>query len=190
MHSSTSQPNADHISPSRTKAETALISRAQSQSFPEEYQALKLGKEITPNSRLAPLSPEFDKALEIILVGGRLRESKDLEPDTIHPIVLDPKHPRTQLLIKNWDKRLFHPGPDTVFTELRRAYWILWGRQAVKKHQWACVKCRKWRVKPVYPKMADLPPSRLRLWKPPFWSTGVDCFGPLSIKVGRRVDKR
>lgn len=85
------------ISPSRTKAETALISCAQSQSFPEEYQPLKLGKQIAPNSRLAPLSPEFDRALEILR--GRLRESKDLEPDAIHPVVLDPKHPLTQLLM-------------------------------------------------------------------------------------------
>ena len=38
--------------------------------------------------------------------------------------------------------------------------------------------------------MADLPPARLRLEKPPFWSTGVDCFGPITVKVGRRVEKR
>ncbi|XP_078801120.1 uncharacterized protein LOC111946770 [Oryzias latipes] len=25
---------------------------------------------------------------------------------------------------------------------------------------------------------------------PPFWSTGVDCFGPLQIKLGHRVEKR
>ena len=37
--------------------------------------------------------------------------------------------------------------------------------------------------------MADLPPARLRLLKPPFWSTGVDCFGPLMIKLGRHVEK-
>lgn len=38
--------------------------------------------------------------------------------------------------------------------------------------------------------MADLPPARLRLYKPPFWSTGVDCFGPYNVKVGRRTEKR
>jgi len=38
--------------------------------------------------------------------------------------------------------------------------------------------------------MADLPSSRLRLYKPPFWSTGVDCFGPYTIKIGRRREKR
>ncbi|XP_036003146.1 uncharacterized protein LOC118566137 [Fundulus heteroclitus] len=38
--------------------------------------------------------------------------------------------------------------------------------------------------------MADLPPSSLRLYKPPFYSTGVDCFGPMMIKEGRRNEKR
>lgn len=38
--------------------------------------------------------------------------------------------------------------------------------------------------------MADLPPSRLRLYKPPFWSTGMDCFGPFNVSVGRRHEKR
>jgi len=38
--------------------------------------------------------------------------------------------------------------------------------------------------------MADLSSSRLKLFRPPFWSTGVDCFGPLRIKLGRRVEKR
>ncbi|XP_035986234.1 uncharacterized protein LOC118559686 [Fundulus heteroclitus] len=38
--------------------------------------------------------------------------------------------------------------------------------------------------------MSDLPEVRLRLFKPPFYSTGVDCFGPFIIKVGRRSEKR
>lgn len=38
--------------------------------------------------------------------------------------------------------------------------------------------------------MADLPPSRLQLHQSPFYSTGVDCFGPYTIQVGRRHEKR
>lgn len=43
---------------------------------------------------------------------------------------------------------------------------------------------------PNVPKMADLPEARLRLLKPPFFSTGMDCFGPFTVKVGRRLEKR
>ncbi|KAL3987511.1 hypothetical protein ACER0C_014626 [Sarotherodon galilaeus] len=38
--------------------------------------------------------------------------------------------------------------------------------------------------------MADLPAARLCITKPPYWSTGVDCFGPYTIKIGRRHEKR
>lgn len=38
--------------------------------------------------------------------------------------------------------------------------------------------------------MADLPIARLRLYKPAFYSTGMDCFGPFVVKVGRRTEKR
>lgn len=38
--------------------------------------------------------------------------------------------------------------------------------------------------------MADLPPARLHLSKPPFYSTGMDCFGPFQLKIGRRAERR
>lgn len=77
-----------------------------------------------------------------------------------------------------------------MFAELRRKYWILRGREAVRRHQHHCIECRKWRGKPQIPRMADLPPARLRLYKPAFYSTGLDCFGPYTIKIGRRTEKR
>lgn len=142
------------------------------------------------SSKLSNLSPEYDASLSLIRVGGRLRRAENLAADTLHPILLSPDHPTTQLIIKDYDHRLLHPGPERVFAELRRMYWILKGRQAVRKHQSQCLECRKWHGNPVVPKMADLPAARLRLHQPPFWSTGVDCFGPFSIKIGRRQEKR
>ncbi len=56
--------------------------------------------------------------------------------------------------------------------------------------QHLCKECKKWKAKPVIPKMADLPPARLRHQKPPFYSTGIDCFGPFQIKIGRWCKKR
>ncbi|XP_041841884.1 uncharacterized protein LOC121640249 [Melanotaenia boesemani] len=38
--------------------------------------------------------------------------------------------------------------------------------------------------------MSDLPVSRLRLHQPVFFSTGIDCFGPMQVKIGRRSEKR
>lgn len=162
-----------------------LISNAQSESFPAEFQALENGKQISPHSRLLPLSPEYDKTLRVIQVGGRLRRSTNLQSDTIHPLVLDPKHHVIQLLIKDYDERLLHPGPERVFAELRRSYGADKLLKIINGH---ALNVKKMAYQTHQPKMADLPPSRLRLCKPPFWSTGVDCFGPLSIKLGRRVE--
>ncbi|XP_063321729.1 uncharacterized protein LOC134619834 [Pelmatolapia mariae] len=175
---------------SRREAEIALLKRSQSESFPAELAALQSGKTISPNSRLLSLSPELDHTVGLIRVGGRLRRAENLKEDTIHPIVLAPDHPVTKLVVQDYDNRLLHAGPDRIFAEMRRTYWILRGRQIIKRHQRSCVECCKWRSKPVTPQMADLPAARLRVTKPPYWSTGVDCFGPYTIKIGRRHEKR
>lgn len=175
---------------SQREAEIALLKRSQSESFPAELAALQSGKPISPNSRLLSLSPELDHTVGLIRVGGRLRRAENLKEDTIHPIVLAPDHPVTTLLVQDYDNRLLHAGPDRIFAEMRRTYWILRGRQIIKRHQRSCVECCKWRSKPVTPQMADLPAARLRITKPPYWSTGVDCFGPYTIKIGRRHEKR
>ncbi|XP_046577175.1 uncharacterized protein LOC124285075 [Haliotis rubra] len=85
---------------------------------------------------------------------------------------------------------LKHYRPEWVLAEMRRTFWIIHGREAIRKYQRKCTTCRKWRAKPEAPKMADLPSARLRLFKPAFYSTGIDCFGPLIVKVARRLEKR
>ncbi|KAJ8286056.1 hypothetical protein GJAV_G00034060 [Gymnothorax javanicus] len=165
------------------QAERMLLKRAQQESFPEEQRLLKAGKPVQRSSRLLNLSPELDNTGELIRVGGRLRRSEDLAYSSLHPLVLDPSHPVTCLLIQDFDSRLRHPGPERVFAELRRTYWILRGREAVRRFQRTCTECRRWRAKPAVPKMADLPAARLRLFKPPFYSTGIDCFGPFDVKA-------
>ena len=54
-------------------SEKHLLQRAQTDSFPEEFNALKSNKLIPKSSKLLPLSPEYDPDLGLIKVGGRLR---------------------------------------------------------------------------------------------------------------------
>ncbi len=171
-------------------AEWPILQKSQVDSFPDEYKLLKAGKPVPSTSRLLVLAPEFDDSCQLIRVGGRLRQAEGLELSVIHPIVLDPHHWVTKLLIRDYDSKLCHPGPERVFGEIRRNFWILRGREAIRKQQHLCKDCQKWKNQPVIPKMADLPPARLRLLKPPFYSTGMDCFGPFQVKIGRRCEKR
>lgn len=180
MHGAAGE-TGDPGAPEYQQAETSLLRQAQLDSFPTEYQALTTGKPIPSFSRLLTLSPEMDETTALIRVGGQLRQATHLSYSTAHPIVFDPKHPITHL-IKQYDTKLCHPGPERVFAEIQRHYWILRWREAIWHHQHSCVKCQRWRAKPNIPKMAEIPPARLRLMKPAFYSTGVDCFGLFLVK--------
>ncbi|XP_067674964.1 uncharacterized protein [Haliotis asinina] len=172
------------------KTEMFLFRKVQCDSFPEEFSALQSHKKLPTDSRLAQLDPVYDNENNVIRVGGRLRRAESLSCDAQHPVVLDPHHQITQLIIKDFDERLLHYGAERILAEIRRKFWILRGREAIRQHQRKCATCRKSRAQPQLPKMSDLPPSRLRLYKPAFYSTGVDCFGPMTIKIGRRTEKR
>ncbi|XP_014876949.1 uncharacterized protein LOC106939156 [Poecilia latipinna] len=187
-HGAATEPVDKHIISPRD-AEVLLLRGCQAHSFPREVTALKAQKPLPSNSNLLSLAPEWDAAIGLIRVGGRLRRLENPNIIEIHPIVLDPRHPAVKLLIKDMDEHLKHPGTERVYAELRRHYWILRGRQAIRHHQLNCPTCQRWRAQPKVPQMADLPPQRLRLLCPPFYSTGVDCFGPFLVKIDE-VDQR
>ncbi|MFN9905588.1 MAG: integrase zinc binding domain-containing protein, partial [bacterium] len=80
-----------------------------------------------------------------------------------------------------------HAGVDAMIMRSRSQVWITRVRpkaQAIKK---ACFTCRKRAKELGSQQMAPLPAHRMGP-TPPFWSTAVDLFGPLSI-VGT-VNKR
>ncbi|XP_033110689.1 uncharacterized protein LOC117111809 [Anneissia japonica] len=173
------------------KLEIMMLQRAQREAFAEEYALLKNGKPEQKSSRLSNLAPEFDSEVELIRVGGRLRRASNIEIDA-HSIVLDQKHPVTQLLIKrvNSNASNHSAGYGQVFSCIRRRYWILKGLSAVKSVLRNCPDCQRWRGKAKVPRMADIPEARLRIGLPAFYSTGMDCFGPYQVKLGRRTEKR
>lgn len=79
-------------------AELHLLKQAQIVSFPEKLQALAACKAI------------HKQTLGLIRVGGRLRRAEGLDLYAMHPIVHDPQHLVTKLLIREYDDRLLHPG--------------------------------------------------------------------------------
>ncbi|KAA8585656.1 hypothetical protein FQN60_004350 [Etheostoma spectabile] len=100
------------------------------QNFPEEVTALRAQKPMSSRSRLFCLAPDWDSTLGIVRGGGRLRRPQNANLEDIHPIVLDPRHPTTKLLVKEFNERLLHPGVEQVYAELRRQYCMLQARIA------------------------------------------------------------
>ena len=126
-------------------AEVMVLQRVQREVFPTEMACLERKVELSNDSRLRQLAPELDDK-GILRVGGRLRRAQGLTEDTKHPILLPQKHAVTDLVIRQHDTRLHHPGSERLFAELRRRYWILRGREAVRRYQSRCTECRKLKV--------------------------------------------
>lgn len=114
------------------QAEVVILQRAQQQSFPDEYRLLSAGKPVLSSICLVIPAPEMDKSMALIR-GGRLRRLEGQSNVTLHPVVLDAPHPTTRLLIQKYDGDLHYPGPEHVFTELRRTYWVIHGREATEE---------------------------------------------------------
>ena len=76
---------------------------------------------------------------------------------------------------------------------MRHKYWIAGLRSVlISVITYNCYLCKKLRANPVNPLMSDLPLGRLAYGLPPCSHCGIeiDYFGPLLVKIGRRVEKR
>ncbi len=102
------------------QAEVCILKQVQQESFPEDYKLLGTGKPVRSGSRLVTLAPEMDLSSGLIRVGGCLRRTVGIEDSILHPLVLDPSHPVTHLIIHHYDDQLHHPGSEWLFWDIRR----------------------------------------------------------------------
>ena len=77
-----------------------------------------------------------------------------------------------------------------MLSSLRKRFWVLHGNSAVRQLFTDCVRCSRFKGELGEQKMADLPECRVDSEHPPFYHTGVDYFGPYTIKDGRKQVKR
>jgi len=158
-----------------------LIKRAQERHFQEEMNDLVRDQHLRTNSKLKSLNPFMD-ASGILRVGGRLQFA-NVSYDERHPIILIANDPLTRLIIDYEHRRLMHAGPQHLLASLRRHYWILGGRSAVRLHTHKCMKCYRWKIKAATQLMGSLPAARVNP-SPAFYVTGLDYAGPIVIRHG------
>ncbi|TRY61943.1 hypothetical protein TCAL_10562, partial [Tigriopus californicus] len=161
-----------------------IIKRAQKESFGEELDALITGRKLKKTSRLAGLNPTIDPS-GLIRVGGRIDRAK-APYDLRHPVVLEPSHPLTHLILNKIHFEGNHGGTNHVLSILRQHYHVLRGREAVKRTKTRCSFCRKRDARPLDQIMADLPNERFEIHAPPFSRISVDCFGPYVPKSAEK----
>lgn len=163
------------------QAHDCIIKLVQDQAFHEDIHYLKNHGQLPKSSKLHSLHPFIDNN-GLLRVGGRLTNSS-LKYETKHPLILPKSHFITQLIIESTHSQQLHGGCQTTMAALRRKYWILSCRDAVRKILFRCVKCFRTKPRSDSPLMGDLPATRVTPSRP-FSITGIDYAGPIIIKNG------
>lgn len=119
----------------------------------------------------------------MIRVSGRLHNAP-IADTAKHPIVLPNKHPLTKLIIGNAHHRTLHGGAQLMMNFLRSAYWIIGGKNMIKKFVHDCVICAKQKADTKTPMMGSLPSIRCSPARP-FLHSGVDYAGPINVRTSK-----
>ena len=156
-----------------------IIELIQKETFKQGLQDLFSSSQVNQNSKLVTLNPILDN--NIIKVGGPLKNIIGIPNNLKHQIILPRHHPVTDLLILHYHKSNHHCGRDQTPALLRERYWIVKAKSIIR------LLCKHARSMPKPQLMGNLPKERIAVFKPPFTITGVDCFGPVTIKQYKRT---
>lgn len=168
--------------------ERALVRYVQRQHFDLDIEGLLKGS-VSKQSRIRKLNPTIDED-GFLVVRGRLKHSS-LPRSANQPRILPKDHSLSLLLAHEAHSSLaMHAGRETSTFRLREHYWVIGARTLMKKVIRNCFVCKRFRNPLMQQRMAELPRDRVTADQPPFYSTGVDCFGPFMVKRGRSLEKR
>ena len=160
-------------------AERYWIQSIQLEEFSMEISYLQ-ARQATKPIRVDQFGLYLDES-QILRCRGRINNSS-LCLGAKNPILLPYNHHYVNLLIIHVHRKLKHSGIGDTLASIREQYWVLKGRQAVKRIIRKCVTCK--RMDGVaYPvvRPPDLPTTRVSD-DPPFSHTGVDFAGPLYVR--------
>ena len=119
---------------------------------------------------------------------GRIQKAAVLY-STKHQVLLHKDHHLSVLLVRSAHIRVLHNGVKDTLTELRSRFWIVKGRNFIKKIINQFLAWRRHEGKPYNaPPPPPLPDFRV-VEAPPFSFTGVDFAGPRYVKSGTNMKK-
>uniref|UniRef100_A0ABD2W611 DUF5641 domain-containing protein n=1 Tax=Trichogramma kaykai TaxID=54128 RepID=A0ABD2W611_9HYME len=162
----------------RINTEKRIIKIIQGEGFKKEITILHELKD-SKRTRLAALDPFMDED-GLLRVGGRLLNAS-IKSDQRNPILLPSYHHVTDLIIQDYHVHFHHAGIQTTLSNLRHRFWLLDGKNQVRRVIHRCVICIRHRPTIMHGKMGNLPAARVQE-SYPFQHTGIDYFGPLFIK--------
>ena len=171
------------------KAESNIIRMMQQRAYGKEMDKMTTGgKKKGRMESLKKLNPFIDQE-GVMRVGGRLANSQEDDRDKF-PIIIPKNSKATTAMIRWHHAKIEHRGKHFTISRIRSAgYWVINGNKEVGSVVYKCVRCLWLRGKCSNQKMADLPYNRTEA-APPFTYCGVDIFGPILVKEGRKTVKR
>ena len=138
--------------------------------------------------RFRKLNPFIDEE-GILRVGGRLSNAQE-DVAFRFPAIIPKGTVCTKRLVEWHHKQVAHRGKHTTVCKIREeGWWIISAGKEVGAVVFKCVRCKWLRGKFLEQMMANLPISRTTI-EPPFTYCGVDLFGPMLVKEGRKEVKR
>ncbi len=180
-----------------TRAEILLFSQAQFEGFPSEMVTLIRNESLPVDKKkfIEKPSPLYDGTPfldgdRIMRMRNRTDGARDLSMASRRPIILPRDSRITRLLIQHYHAKYLHQNHNTVINEIRQKFYIPRLRVVLKGVRSECQRCKVRKAPIMAPQMADLPQERLATFSKPFSYTGIDYFGPMTIKIGRRTEKR
>lgn len=79
---------------------------------------------------------------------------------------------------------------NATIAAVREQFWVPKLRVLVRSIHKSCQLCRFRSATPIIQIQGQLPQDRMDAYTRPFTNTGLDYFGPLSVTIGRRQEKR
>ncbi|KAK6191879.1 hypothetical protein SNE40_003459 [Patella caerulea] len=156
-------------------AEQLWLKTVQLHPFPPELEHLRdHGKSITYVKQFRLYLDQHG----LIRCQSRIGDSNVCEHSK-RPYLLPSKQYFTKLIIQDAHHNVHHNGIRETLNLIRELYWIIRGREAIKKIVRQCIVCCKLQGHPYSTRpIPDLPADRVSL-DPPFTNTGLDFAGPL-----------
>lgn len=173
-------------------AATNILCRvAQAEGFPAEYAALTSGETIDRSSNIRTLLPYVDDERVMRLYGRTdATDARYLPASAKRPILLPTHHRLTELIVKFHHAKMGHQFEDGTICAIRQTFWVPNLRKLVRGVKSRCNVCKFRAALPQPPVAGQLPEDRVTPYVYAFTYTGLDYFGPVSVTVGRRNEKR
>ena len=148
-------------------ATSLILKHVQHERYRNEYLNL-LQRKTIKNRKLIQLQPVLKN--DLICVGGRLKHAQ-IPAESKHQVIIPSNHHLTYLLLLYIHQNNHHCGREQLLALSRERYWIVNGRHLARKVIYNFLYCKRQRVKP----------------QPQISFTGVDYFGPVTVKRGYRT---